>query len=48
MTGTKTDVCFLLILVFIGVVIVGSVGCLLLLIGVMKFEELSRLMVFFK
>jgi hypothetical protein len=48
MTGMKTNVCFLLIFVFLGVVIVASVACLLLLIGVVKFEELSRLMVFKK
>ncbi len=48
MTGMKIDVCFVLNLVFLGVVIVASVGCLLLLIGVVKFEELSRLMVFKK
>ncbi len=45
MTSMKIDVCFLLILVFLGVVIVASVECLLLLIGVVKFEKLSRLMV---
>jgi hypothetical protein len=41
----KIDVCFLLTLVLLGIVIVASVRCLLLLIGVGKFEELSRLMV---
>lgn len=46
MTDMKIDVCFLLTLIFLGVDIVASVGCLLLFIGVVKFEELSRLIVF--
>ncbi len=48
MNGMKIDVCFLLTLVFLGVDIVACVGCLLLFIGVVKFEELSRLIVFKK
>jgi hypothetical protein len=45
MIGMKIDVHIFLTLVLLKVIIMVGVGCLLLLIGVVKFEKSMRLMV---